>query len=387
MKYNFDKIVDRKNTNSYKWDTKKANKENILNMWVADMDFMCEPKIVKAIVERASEGIYGYCFHETDEFYASIIKWLKKRYNTDVKKESIVYTPGVVVALVNIMQALTKENEGVIIQTPVYYPFYEIIKNNNRNVIENPLINNEGYYSINFKELEILTKKKENTMMILCSPHNPVGRVWTKKELEKIIKLCEDNNVILVSDEIHMDLIRKDIKQIPINKLSKNAVACMATSKTFNLPGFNAAYTIVPNENYRKKIHNQIYNVNGLEMPNFFAETSITSAYKNGEEWLEQVIDYVYSNMDYIKEFIEEKLPKIKFLIPEGTYLAWLDFSNYNIEDKELGRLIYEECNIYLDDGNIFGSSGENFQRIVTACPKSYVVECMDRIYKVFKDL
>jgi len=383
MKYNFDEIINRKNTLSYKWDMEKI-KENTLSMWVADMDFKCATPIIEAVKKKADEGVYGYVYHENEIFFNSIINWYKKEYNWQFNKADIIYSEGVVLSLISVIKAFSIENNGVIIQTPVYYPFFEMIENNNRVVIDNKLININGYYEIDFKLLEKQAKKENNTLMILCSPHNPVGRVWKKDELKKIIDICEKNNVVLVSDEIHCDLTRNDIKFIPIGTITDNVISCISPSKTFNMPGISIASVIIKNKAYRVKYKKQAYKKSFLNMASSFNTVAQVAAYSKGSEWLDQVKEYIDGNMEYVNKFIKENIPKIKFVIPEGTYLAWLDFRQFKLTQEEINNKIRNQANIYLSDGVIFGDNGKGFQRINVACPRSIIEECMSRLKEVF---
>ena len=383
MKYNFDEVINRKNTLSYKWDIEDVKKD-MLSMWVADMDFKCANPIVEVVKEKAAEGVFGYVLYENDEYYNSIIDWYKSKHNWEFKKEDIIYADGVVLALVSTIKAFTKENNGIIIQTPVYYPFYKMIKNNNREVIENELINNDGYFEMDFDLLEKQAKDENNIMMILCSPHNPVGRVWKKEELEKVVDICEKNNVLLVSDEIHCDLTRSNITFVPIGTLTDNSIACISPSKSFNIPGISISSVIIKNNRLRKIYKREAHSKNFLFMASSFNVIAQIAAYNNGSEWLEQAKEYIDSNLKYMYDFIKLHIPKIKYTIPEGTYLAWLDFSQFNLTKNQLNKKIKEEAKILFNDGEIFGKQGKAFQRINVACPRSILVECMNRLKEVF---
>jgi cysteine-S-conjugate beta-lyase len=385
MKYNLDEKIDRCNTNSLKWEfmnilTDKSDKDTI-PMWVADMDFACPPPVVDAIKERVDRLIFGYSSHETPEYLGAVCGWFKKRFDWDVDPKDVFACSGVVPALNNLVRALTKKGEGVIIQRPVYYPFTTVITQNDRVVVNNSLISNEGYYSIDFDDLERKAKEKNNTMMILCSPHNPVGRVWNENELKKIGQICLDNDVTLISDEVHFDLLRKGKKHIVITTLFEQTdkiIVCTAPSKTFNLAGFNSSSIIIKNKEQKKRWKKEV----GMLMLNPLAIVATTAAYTKCDEWLDEVCCYIDENMRYIDEFIKENMLKAKSIISEGTYLVWIDLNGYGFSAKELEEKMISEANVLFDMGDMFGKEGEGFIRINVACPKSTVVECMDRIFR-----
>lgn len=384
MKYNFDEIVDRKGTNSIKWEFAQKSfpnaSEDALPLWVADMDFPCPKPVIEALHKRVDRQIFGYSEYKTDEYYSSVCNWMKKHFDIDINPSDIFVSSGVVPAIDYLIKAFTKENEGIIVQKPVYYPFMRNINNNNRKVINNPLINNDGYYTIDFEDLKEKAKDPNNTMMILCSPHNPVGRVWSEEELKKIGQVCLENDVILVSDEIHSDLLRKGIKHTSIAKLfdTDKIITCTAPSKTFNLAGLGVSNIFIRNEEYKQKWSKVV----GNKMLNPLSIVAVQAAYSEGEDWLNQVSDYLDNNMKFIKEYLKENLPKAKFQIPEGTYLAWLDLSAYESDGEKLDQIMLEEAKVILDGGTMFGEEGSGYQRINVACPISILENCMNRISK-----
>lgn len=389
----FDVLKERKNTNSIKWDFinfmyPDLNHE-VLPLWVADMDFECCDSIVNSLKERTESKIYGYSSFD-NEYYNIIIKWVNKKYGYSIDKNEIFYSPGIVPALGILIRALTKEEDGIIIQSPVYYPFKNMIVNNDRTVIENNLINKNGYYEIDFDDLEEKAKNPNNKMLILCSPHNPVGRVWSSEEIEKIANICIKYNIYLISDEIHCDLIREGISFTSMGKfkelLKNQLVICTAPSKSFNLAGLNLSNIFIFNESIKELWKNEITNKMAVSNPTPFAISATKAAYTKGDEWLKEVNKYIDNNLIYLKEFLDKKLPNVKYLIPEGTYLAWLDFNNYNLTDEELTNIFLNEAKVAFDEGKLFGKTGEKFQRINVACSKVILEEALEKVYEALKN-
>lgn len=388
----FNVLKERKNTNSIKWDFinfmyPDLNHE-VLPLWVADMDFECCGFIVNSLKERAESKIYGYSSFD-DDYYNIIIKWVNQKYGYSIDKNEIFYSPGIVPALGILIRALTKEKDGIIIQSPVYYPFKNMIVNNHRTVIENNLINKNGYYEIDFDDLEEKAKNPNNKMLILCSPHNPVGRVWSSEEIEKIANICIKYNIYLVSDEIHCDLIREGISFTSMGKfkelLKNQLVICTAPSKSFNLAGLNLSNIFIFNESIKELWKNEITNKMAVSNPTPFAISATKAAYTKGDEWLKEVNKYIDNNLIYLKEFLDKKLPNVKYLIPEGTYLAWLDFNNYDLTDEELTNIFLNEAKVAFDEGKLFGKTGEKFQRINVACPRVILEEALEKVYEALK--
>ena len=315
MKYDFDQIIDRRGTDSIKWSKKILKKsfeeEDSIPMWVADMDFVVAEPIRNALVERAQHGIFGYG-HKSDEFLEAVVNWQRKRNGWDIKKEWILFTPGVIPALNFIVETFCNPGDKVIIQSPVYYPFSRIINNNGCHIVNNPLILNNGKYEMNFPELEKLACDSRTKLMILCNPHNPVGRVWTEAELKQLGGICIRNNILVVADEIHSDLIYPPNKHIPFGKISEefemNSIVCTSPSKTFNLAGLQLSNIIIPNKRIRQELNNKLQTI-GMD-PNSFASVAQIAAYNHGEEWLEQLLAYLQDNLAFMDGFIKEKMPK-----------------------------------------------------------------------------
>jgi cystathionine beta-lyase len=396
MKHSFDAKVDRKGTNSVKWEfiqrgddehhldhtDRFFGENNILPMWVADMDFRCPEPVVKALIARAQNGIYGYTA-PTDAFYQSVVSWMARRHGWKIAPSWICITPGVVPALNMLVRTFISPGEKVLIQPPVYYPFYEAIKNNGGEIVTNPLIYENGRYHIDFGDLEQKAKDPRVKMAILCSPHNPVGRVWTREELVRYGEICIKNNMLVVSDEIHGDLIYKGSVFTPFAKISRDfaqhSISCTAPSKTFNIAGLQTSCIIIPNDDLRLRFEGTVHG-NGLGLTSVFGTAALQAAYEQGEPWLEQALSYLQANLEYLEAFVAEHIPQIDVVRPEGTYLVWLDCRRLGLDKLELKRLMMEDARVYLDEGFIFGPEGEGFERINIACPRSILAEALDRI-------
>jgi cysteine-S-conjugate beta-lyase len=378
-----DEIIDRKETNSVKWEfmhtlSPKAG-EDTLPSWVADMDFSCPPAVIEALHRRVDRRIFGYSSHETESYWQAVTGWFSRRFSWEVERKDIFISPGVVPAIGTLIRQLSSEGEGVIIQNPVYYPFAQVISHEKRQVINNPLIEKEGYYSMNFDQLEELAAQKNNTMMILCSPHNPVGRVWTKEELKRVGDICLKNDVILISDEIHFDLIRDGRKHYVTADLfpgEDRIITCTAPSKTFNIAGLQCSHIVISNRQYKKAWKQE----RSHEMLNPLSIVAVEAAYTQCDEWLEQVNCYLDENMAYIDQFVKNRLPKARYRVSEGTYLAWLDLRDYGFTAEELEERMIEKGNVLFDMGSMFGDEGRGFLRINAACPRSLLEEALLRI-------
>lgn len=385
MKYNFDQVIDRTGTDSMKWDPSTLKEmfgvEDVLPFWVADMDFKVANPIIEAIKERVDHGIYGYS-GRPDSYYESIINWTKRRFGWDIKKEWIEYTPGVVPALNYLIQALCVPGDKIVIQEPVYYPFKNSILNNGCHVVDNSLVENGDHYDIDFVDLEVKLKDPKVKMFIFCSPHNPVSRVWTEEELKKVGNLCLENDVILVSDEIHNDLVYSGFKHTMIARLEEkfamNSITLTAPSKTFNLAGMQASNVIIPNPEIREKFQ-RVLEKNSISLANPFSIVALEAAYNKGEEWLEQLLEYLEGNIKLINEYITEHLPKAKVIETQATYLAWIDLRAYETDGKKLEKAVAEE-KVALDGGSWFGEDGGGFMRLNFACPRDLLQEGLKRL-------
>ncbi len=386
MKYDFDKVIDRTNHHSAKWDELEVTfgAKDVLPMWVADMDLMSPKPVIEAIKKAAEHGIYGYTSRPSS-YYEAIINWMKKRHNWKVKKDWLVYSPGVLPALSIIVRTFTQPCDKVIVQPPVYYPFFRVIEENSRCVVNNPLKFENEQYVMDLRDLERKIDDPRVKILILCSPHNPVGRVWKEEELIELGEICLKNNITLVSDEIHADILYKGYKHTPFASISEefaqNSITCTGPSKTFNLAGLQTSTIIIPNEKYYK-IYNSVLNSLSLNENNVFGLVALEAAYRYGEEWLTQLLDYLNENVKFLIEYLEERIPKIKLIKPEGTYLAWLDCRQLGLDAMSLSSFMIKNAKVALDDGYWFGSGGEGFERMNIACPRSILKEGLNRIEK-----
>ena len=386
MNYNFDEIIDRSKVNSKKWNPKLYKETfnghtDLLPLWVADMDFRVAQPILDAMRKVIDHGVLGYTAPD-DEYFQAIIDWNKKRKNCDVKKDWIVYTNGVVPALGFIVQNFIQEDENILIQTPVYPPFKLIPESNGRKIITSSLINTDGYYTIDFEDFERKIVDNNIKLFILCNPHNPVGRVWKKEELQKIGDICLKYNVLIISDEIHSDLIFKEHSFTSFLNLGEkywnNLFVCTAPSKTFNLAGVQTSIILIPNNELKTKYQNSLGKVR-IENPNTFGIEGVKAGYLYGEEWLEQVIDYLDKNRKFIQEFLEKNIPTAKYYLPEGTYLAWINLKN-SLNGENMEKFFEEKAKVAIDYGTWFGPEGEGYIRLNFACPKSILEEALTRI-------
>lgn len=385
---NFDLTINRTRTASLKWDNIPAvfGVDDALPMWVADMDFAAPPAVVRAMHARVEHGVFGYTL-QTETYREAITSWMDNRHNWSINPEWIQYCPGVVPALSLIVEAFTEPGDQVIIQTPVYPPFYSVVKDHGRELVQNPLILTEqGDYVMDFEDLERSLSGGRVKMIILCSPHNPVGRVWTKEELSRIASLCEQHDVLVVSDEIHADLIYQAGSHTPFASLSEDAAMrsfiCTAASKTFNIAGLNTANIIIPNDTLRRRFDKALQRYAlGSITPMGAAATE--TAYREGGEWLDALLSYVRGNMEYIRDFIQEHMPEVKVKLPQATYLLWIDFRGLGMSDEDLNRFLVQKAKIGMNRGVTFGKSAEGFMRMNMACTRATAEEAMSRLNAV----
>jgi cystathionine beta-lyase len=388
MKYNFDRIIDRNGTFSVKWDKdflrEQFKSDDVLPLWVADMDFQCPQPVIDALKRRAEQEIYGYSWHKTSVYLDAVSNWMRRRHEWKIDNEWIVFSPGIVPAIKMLVQTFTNIGEKVIVQPPVYYPFFSAVENNGRILLKNQLRYENKRYTFDFEDFEKKAKDPLTKMFILCSPHNPVGRVWTEKELRRLGDICLENNVLIISDEIHHDLILSGYTHTLFSTISeefeRNTIMCTAPSKTFNIAGLGTSNIIIPDDKLRESFSYTISNRNSVGSPNAFGIVALIAAYNEAEEWLSQALKYIENNFKFLKEFVNERLPHVDFIDPEGTYLAWLNCNRLGMDDKKLSEFLLKKAKVALDDGIIFGPGGEGFERINVACPKSILEECMNRI-------
>jgi cystathionine beta-lyase len=385
-KYNFDEIIQRKGTDCEKYDQldKFFGNANAIPLWVADSDFRVPDFITASIRYRTDHEIYAYSYRP-EGYYNSIINWQKKMHDWQIEREMILPTQGVVATLSAIIMAYTQAGEKVIVQPPVYTPFFTCVKDCGRLVVENPLVETDGYYTFDFDDL---TRKidKDTRLLILCNPHNPVGRVWTKEELSQLGDICLKNNILIVSDEIHSDLIFNGYKHTPLptisSELANNCIVCMAPSKTFNIAGLATSYVIIPNRKIRQQYDHFLHMLH-LKSGNLFGNVALEAAYSHGMEWVRQQNAYLEANRDYLIGFIRGKMPKLKMSFTEATYLAWIDFREYGMDELVLNRLLIDRAEVVLNKGSIYGNQGTGFFRLNFACPRQTLEEAMIRIEAV----
>lgn len=380
----FNEVIDRKNSDSLKFDfaKEKGLPEDVLPLWVADMDFKAPPGVIDALQKSLDRGIFGYS-DTKDDYYEIVAAWFKKRFDFTYEKEWLIKTPGIVFALANAVRALTEKGDNVIIQPPVYYPFFNVIRNNHRNIIENPLLYRDGKFYIDFEDFEKKIVDNNVKLFILCSPHNPVSRVWTKEELQRLGEICLKHNVYVVADEIHCDFVFEGYKHHifidAVPEMKDRTIICTAPSKTFNIAGMQLSNIFIPSAEIRERYMAEI-DVTGFTVPSNPGVVACKAAYATGEEWFEECLAYIKGNFDYLRDFLKENLPQLKLIEPEGTYLAWIDCSGLGLTAEELNDLIINKAKLWLDSGDIFGKASEQFQRIVMACPRATLERAMKQL-------
>lgn len=387
----FDKVVDRKNTSCLKYDfaVKRGMPADILPLWVADMDFKTSSYIQDAVAAQAEHGIYGYT-ESGDSYFEAVQAWFFTHYDWKVEEKWLVKTPGVVFALAMAVQAFTQENDAVMIQQPVYYPFSGVIKDNGRRIIDNTLVQDEaGSYHMDLADFEEKIIREKVKLFFLCNPHNPVGRAWTREELEKIGDICYRHHVLIVSDEIHADFVYERKHQVLVNlkkEYEEITITCTAPSKTFNIAGLQVSNIFIPDNQLRHRLKRQIA-ASGYSQLNAAGLAACEAAYRYGEEWYNGVKAYIRENISFTKKFLEERIPKVKMLEPEGTYLVWVDFRALGLSNRELEDLIIHKAGLWLDSGAIFGAAGEGFQRINVACPRVTLQTALEKIETAVNNL
>lgn len=392
MKYNFNERIDRSENHSAKWAEMKMKfgRSDLIPMWVADMDIKAAPEIIESMKKKVEQEIFGYVYRP-DSYYKTATEWLKKRFGYEISPSSLIHSPGVVPSMSILVKMLTKTTDKILIQTPVYPPFASAVKDNGRELVENPLIKDEkGYYTIDFEDLEKKLSLDEVKLFILCNPHNPVGRVWKKEELLKMGELCKKYNVRILADEIWRDLIMPGYKHTSMASLSKGiediTITLFSPTKSFNLAGLQASFATFPRAEERKEFDNILGQMD-VKRNNPFSLVAFETAYEKCEDWLEELILHIDGNMQYVVDFIAEKLPEIKVVKPEGTYLMWLDFNGTKIPQDKIQEFLINEAKVAMNDGGSFGSNGKGFARMNVACPRYMVEEAMERIEKALKNL
>jgi len=389
--YDFDKIIDRHGTNCLKFDFAKERGKNgdELSLWVADMDFEVAKPITDALQAQVNHGIYGYSEVKSD--YFEIVKnWFKDNFDWEIKKGSLVKTPGVVYAIAMAVKAFTKEGEAVIIQQPVYYPFSEMIIANNRKLVNSPLVLKEGRYEIDFEDFEKKIVENNVKLFILCSPHNPVGRVWSVEELKKIGDICIKHDVVIFSDEIHADFVYEPNKHHVFASLGEsyaaNSVIATAPSKSFNIAGLQVSNIFIENKKLRDAFRNEIVK-SGYSQLNTMGLVAARAAYESGKEWLDEVRAYIKDNLIFFRDYLKENIGELSLIEPEGTYLVWVDFRKLGLSEKQREDLIVNKAKLWIDSGAMFGVDGEGFERFNIACPREYLKMALDSLAKAIKGL
>jgi len=398
VKYDFDKVYNRKNTDSLKWDFMKQvlGSDDLIPLWVADMDFPAAEPIKEALKTRVEHQFYGYT-QPGHNVVDSFVQRLKKKYNWNVESEWIVFTPGVVPALQTAVKSLTHPGDEVLLQEPSYHPFFPVVKNSGCSIINNQLKLVDGRYEMDYEDLESKFHPKIRRLrgpgrlktIIFCNPHNPVGRLWNTEEIKQMGNIVIDNGGVVISDEIHCEILFKGNKHTPFASLSdkfeQNSIVCMSPSKTFNLAGLEVSSIIIPNQRLRENFVNTRSGM--VPNPNLFGYVALEAAYRHGDEWLEQVLEYLGGNLDYIRRFLQTELPEIKMIEPQGTYLLWLDCRNLGMDSHSLHKFMLDDAKVGMEDGYIFGEAGHGFMRMNIATPKSILTEALNRIKQAYEQL
>lgn len=386
--FNFDEIIERRHTNSLKYDfaAERGYPEDVLPFWVADMDFRAPQAVRDAIRRRAEHGIFGYSRPKAD-YYEALEEWFGTRHGWQIDRNALVITPGVVFALSMAVRAFTAPGDTILVTEPVYYPFFSSIEGNGRTLVKSSLLLENGAYAMDYADIEEKIKAHKVRLLLLCSPHNPVGRVWRREELERLAAICLAHDVLVVADEIHADFVRPGHRHTPFASLSPEIAArtitCTAPSKTFNLAGLQLSNIFITEKSLRRSFKKEVYST-GYDEPNIFGLLAARAAYSEGGAWLAALLAYLEQNIARTKDFLAARLPRVKLVEPEGTYLLWLDFRAYGLEAKALDRKIIDEARLWLDDGAIFGASGAGFQRLNIACPWAMLEKGLEALARVF---
>ncbi len=390
MIYNFDEPVDRQGTSCVKYDLRSEvfGNNNVIPMWVADMDFRTPPFIIEAIRKRLDHEILGYTLRR-DEYFESFVEWVQRRYSWTISREWITFSPGIVPALNICTLAYTRPGDSIIVQPPVYFPFFTAVKDHGRKILFNRLKEENEYYTFDFEDLEKKAKKGAK-MLILSNPHNPVGRAWKKEELIELADICRRYNILIISDEIHSDLVLPGYKHIPLASLSEEissiTISCMAPSKTFNLAGLATSSVIISDKEIREKFNRQIESLH-ISGGNIFGTEASIAAYRKGEEWLDQLLNYLQGNIDYVLESLNHSETGIIPVRPEATYMIWLNCRALGLEPKALNDFFINKAGLGMNEGSMFGPGGDGFMRMNIACPKSTVMKALENIEKTIKNI
>jgi len=390
----FDILHDRSQSAAEKWD-KAAMKEHfgrddLLPFWVADMEFQASPNIRGSLVERAENGIYGYEYRP-DSLYDAILQWYASRHQWAINKPDLCFSRGVMNAITILINQHTERGDGIIVQPPVFFEFRIAIRENKRKIVQNPLIKNGKSYEMDFENLEDEASKPRNKMLILCNPHNPIGRVWTKEELQRVGEICFKHNVLVISDEIHADITYRDYQFTPFSKavteeIKQQSFTCISPAKTFNIASVTDAMVIIPNQEYRQQ-YEKFVDQYFLGKSNTFTVSAMEAAYRNGGEWLDEFLVYLQNNLDFLKDYLGDHIPEVQLVEPEGSFLVWLDFTELNMDAKELESFLAHKARIALNSGYWFGRQGAGYARMTIACPQSMIKEGLSRLEKAINAL
>jgi cystathionine beta-lyase len=409
MKYDFDRVIDRRNTNSLKFDFARefGKPEDALPLWVADMDFQAPIEVINALKETADHGIFGYSGHKED-YLQALHKWFRERFAWDFADKTLVKAPGAVFAIANAVRACTQEGDSVLIKQPVYYPFAGVVRDNNRKLVINSLVRNgdsrndiskndtaqasvvDNDYSVDFAAFERQIVEEQVRLFILCSPHNPIGRVWSAEELRRMGEICLRHNVLIISDEIHADFVYRGNKHTIFPSLAPElaeiTILCTAPSKTFNLAGLQVANIFISNSSLRQKFETEI-NRSGFSLLSVMGLRACQAAYEYGADWLDQLLDYLQNNLLWLEQFVRDEIPQITLIRPQGTYLVWLDFRRFMPDDNQRRKFMLDEAKIWLDDGPMFGAEGSGYERINIACPRSVLEQAMHQLKRAMENV
>lgn len=389
--FDFDTVYDRKNTGSLKHDFARARglPEDVLPMWVADMDFRSPECVIEALIARARHGIFGYS-EAPNGYFEALEKWFSERHGWKARPNWLVKAPGVVYAIAQAVRAFTEPGEAVLIQEPVYYPFRQVVESNGRRVVVSELIYENGAYQIDFEDFEEKIRENNARLFILCSPHNPVGRVWTRRELERVAEICLRHGVLVISDEIHADFVYPGHKHTVYAALGpeaeRNAIVCTAPTKTFNLAGLHIANIFIPDPALRERFKGEVAR-SGMSQLNTMGLAACKAAYEGGGPWLDALMEYLGGNLAFMRAFIHDRLPRVRLVEPEGTYLVWADFRALGLSVHELEDFIVHKARLWLDGGTMFGESGAGFQRFNIACPRAVLQEALERLERAFNEI
>ncbi|QOS39068.1 pyridoxal phosphate-dependent aminotransferase [Treponema rectale] len=379
-KYNFDELTNRRNTNSVKWNVE----EDKLPMWIADMDFKTAPEIKAALETRVASGIYGYT-EPGDDWYEAYINFFEERHHFMIAKDWLVFSTGVVPTISSTVRKLTSVGDNVVVLSPVYNIFYNSIINNQRNILQVPLLYKENEYSIDWENLEIALKDKKTTLLIFCNPANPISKIWSREELERLGKLCEENSVPVLSDEIHCELVLPGKEYIPFASVNEtnlyNSIMAIAPTKTFNLAGIQTSAIVIANPELRKKVVRQI-NTDEVAEPNVFSCPAAIAAFNEGKEWLDELREYLFSNRDYVKAYLENNIPELTLVDGDATYLLWINIDKLNTNSEEFTSFLKEEANLIVNEGKEYGGNGDHFIRLNVACPRARLEEGLKRLHQ-----